>query len=202
LLSDVDGLYDADPNKQPDANRIAEINQIDDDLLALAGNSASDDGSGGMITKLAAAQIVMSHGIKMLITVGKPHNPISQFQNHGRGTWFKPLEINLTAKKAWLKAHLKPRGRIIVDAGAQQALLQGKSLLPVGIVDVEGHFQKGDVVSIENCAGQELGRGLSNYALDEVQKIKGQSSHKIADALGYNGMHEVVHCDNMVVILL
>lgn len=200
LLSDVDGLYDADPNKHPQAKRIPEINTIDETLLAIAGDSASNYGSGGMKTKLVAAQIVMSHGIKMLITEGKPKHPIHQFRQHGKGTWFKPLVSGLKAKKAWLKTHLKPKGQVIIDDGAQQALLKGKSLLPVGITKVSGHFKKGDVVSIVNDYGQELARGLSNYALNEVQLIKGRSSLSIQELLGYNGMHEVVHCDNMVVI--
>lgn len=200
LLSDVDGLYDADPKKNANARRLSEINTIDDKLLALAGDSASNYGSGGMKTKLAAAQIVMSHGIKMLITEGKPLHPVSQFQQHGRGTWFKPEKSSLNAKKAWLKSHLMPNGQLIIDTGAKNALLQGKSLLPVGIVNAQGHFKKGDVVSIISQDGHELARGLSNYALSEVQLIKGRSSITIQDVLGYNGMHEVVHCDNLVVI--
>lgn len=200
LLSDVDGLYDADPKKNPRAKRISEINAIDDNLLALAGDSASDYGSGGMKTKLAAAQMVMNHGINMLITEGKPLHPIQEFKMNGKGTWFKPLGSNLTAKKAWLKAHLKPQGRIYIDEGAQNALLTGKSLLPVGIIKVSGHFKKGDVVSIVSHDDTELARGLSNYAFNEVQLIKGRSSVTINEILGYNGMHEVVHCDNLVVI--
>ncbi len=200
LLSDVDGLYDADPKKYSNAKRISEINQIDDSLLALAGDSASDYGSGGMKTKLAAAQMVMSHGINMLITEGKPLHPIQEFKNQRKGTWFKPLGSNLNAKKAWLKAHLSPKGQLYVDEGAQRALLAGKSLLPVGIAEVSGHFKKGDVVSIVGQDARELARGLSNYAFNEVQSIKGHSSMTISEILGYNGMHEVVHCDNLVVI--
>ena len=200
LLSDVDGLYDADPNKYPNAKRIAEVNTIDETLRQLAGDSASNYGSGGMKTKLTAAQIVMSHGINMLITEGKPKYPISQFKKHGRGTWFKPLEYKLTSKKAWLKTHLKPRGLLTIDDGATQALLQGKSLLPVGIAQVTGHFRKGDVVSIVDLNGNELARGLCNYAFNEVQLIKGRSTLTIEGILGYLGMHEVVHCDNLVVI--
>jgi glutamate 5-kinase len=200
LLSDVDGLYDTDPHKNPKAKRIEEVNTIDEKLLAIAGDSVSDYGSGGMKTKLAAAQIVMSYGIKMLITEGKPLYPIRHFKQHGKGTWFKPLESSLKSKKAWLKNHLKPKGQLIIDDGAQQALLKGKSLLPVGIVKVLGHFQKGDVVSIVSENGQELARGLSNYPFDEVKLIRGRSSLTIYDVLGYSGMQEVVHCDNLVVI--
>lgn len=202
LLSDVDGLYDADPNKYPQANHIAEINAIDEKLLALAGDSLSDYGSGGMKTKLAAAQVVMSNGIKMLITEGKSKYPIQSFIQNGIGTWFKPEKSMLTAKKSWLKTHLKPQGQIIIDAGAQRALLDGKSLLSVGILNVTGHFKKGDVVSILNANAEELARGLSNYSFNEIFLIKGRSSQSIISILGYNGMHEIVHSDNMMVVKL
>jgi len=198
LLSDIDGFYDSDPNLNHNAKLMPDIFELTPDILSMAQESSSNFGSGGMITKLVAAKIMMASGGKVLITAGKNLNPISHYCQQQKGTWFHAHKSKLSAKKAWLKEHLKPYGNIVVDEGAEVALMKGKSLLPVGIISSHGKFDKGDAVSIFSSKGHELARGLSNYAFDEVEKIKGYTSSAIANQLGYDGIHEVIHRDNLV----
>ena len=198
LLSDIDGFYDSDPNVNHNAKLIPDISELTSDILGMAHESNSNFGSGGMITKLAAAKIMMASGGNVLITAGKHMNPITHYSKQKKGTWFHAHESKLSAKKAWLKEHLKPCGNIVVDEGAESAIMRGKSLLPVGIIGSQGKFDKGDAVSIFSSKGDELARGLSNYAFDEVEKIKGYTSCALANRLGYEGIHEVIHCDNLV----
>lgn len=197
LLSDIDGFYTADPNVNKDAQLLTDVNELSDDILAMAKQSHSNLGSGGMITKLAAAKIAMNSGCKLLITAGKHLYPISHFIDHGIGTWFHAYQSPIKAKKAWLNHHLQPKGQLIIDQGASIALGQGKSLLSVGILGVKGRFVKGDAVNVETVDGAIIARGLTNYANEEVVKIKGSVSTEIAALLGYDGMHEVIHCDNL-----
>lgn len=198
LLSDIQGFYTADPNLDPSATLIKDVHCLSDDILALAGDSASDFGSGGMKTKLAAAKIAMACGCKTLITAGKPLHPIQTYLNDEQGSWFYPAQSTLSAKKAWLKEHLNLSGRLVIDDGAVRAIEAGKSLLPVGIIACQGQFQKGEVVGLYDQQGCEIAKGICNYAYDEVAKLRGLSSSAIPERLGYNGIPEVVHCDNLM----
>jgi glutamate 5-kinase len=198
LLSDIDGLYTADPRKNKDAAFIERVEDLNPDILAMATDSATKVGSGGMVTKLAAAKIAMTHGVWMLITLGTASHPIQTFLQQKKGTWFQPHDSVLSSKKAWLREHLQPKGTIVVDDGAAQAVLAGKSLLPVGVHAVSGGFRKGDVVRIARKGGGEIARGLCNYADKDVEQMKGLATSALTPVLGYNGIPEVVHCDNMV----
>lgn len=197
LLSDIDGFYTADPNIDTNAQLIKDIEQLTPDLLAMAQESHSNVGSGGMKTKLAAAQIAMSSGCDMLITAGRHLSPLTHYQQHQVGSLFQAHESKMKAKKAWLSHHMQPKGSITIDKGAVNALLQGKSLLAVGISQVSGHFSKGDALDIIDYNGQVIARGLTNYCDDEIKKIKGQSTKMMMPILGYAGMDEVIHCDNL-----
>src|SRR5205807_5957292 len=141
------------------------------EILAMAGDSGTEYGSGGMITKLAAAKIAMSSGCRMVIAAGKYDYPLSRIDEVGHNTWFIPDTTSINARKNWLAQHLKPRGQVIIDDGALQALQQGKSLLSVGVIQVEGIFSKGDPISILNAEKKEIARGLTNYASHEAQEI-------------------------------
>ncbi|HVV68754.1 MAG TPA: glutamate 5-kinase [Gammaproteobacteria bacterium] len=198
LLSDIDGLYTADPRQNPQAKFIPEVKELTSEILAMAGNSGSIYGSGGMITKLAAAKIALASGCKMVIALGKPQNPIMQIDKVGRNTWFIPKTTPISARKNWIAQHLKPLGALSIDDGAEAALRQGKSLLAAGMVSLTGEFQKGDCVCILNSGQQEIGRGLVNYPAREVRKLIGHKSSEFADILGYPGCEAVVHRDDLV----
>ena len=199
LLSDIDGLYDQDPTFNTQANFIPTVHKITPEIEAMAGESATCYGSGGMITKLAAAKITMQSGCRLLITRGTIMNPLRHYEEQGHGTWFLPETTSLNAKKRWLKQHVKPAGTLLIDHGAAKALLSGKSLLPVGILTVKGHFNKGEVIRIVNPDQQEIARGLTNYSVRDIEKIIGTSSDQIEVRLGYRGCHEVIYRNNLVV---
>ena len=198
LLSDIDGLYTADPRQNPHAEFIPEVRELTPEILAMAGNSGSIYGSGGMITKLAAAKITLASGCKMVITLGNRQNPLAQIDRVGRNTWFIPNATPMGARKNWIAQHLKPLGALIIDDGALAALRQGKSLLAAGMASMTGEFQKGDCVCILNLSQQEVGRGLINYPAHEVRKIIGHKSSEFVDILGYPGCEAVVHRDDLV----
>lgn len=197
LLSDVDGLYTSDPKRDNSATFIETVEELSPSILSMAKTVSSQHGSGGMITKLAAAKIAMSSGCRMLITAGKPLHPIQHFISTKRGTWFLAKSSPKQAKKSWLKEHLQPLGTVNIDLGAQKALKIGASLLPVGITEVIGVFQKGSPISIM-ADNKEIARGLTNYSHLEIQKILGKSTKDISNILGYEGCHEVIHRDNLV----
>lgn len=200
LLSDIDGLYTADPHKNSDAQFIANVEQLTPEIMALGKESHSNYGSGGMATKLAAAQIATKNGCRMLITAGKPLYPLSNFAKQGRGTWFAAEDTPHNAKKRWLEQHLRSAGVIQIDQGAAIALAEGASLLPIGIKTIEGQFQKGSVVAIVDSQGDKLAMGLSNYPSDQLQKIMGKQSADIAKIVMFDGCTEAVHRDNLVLL--
>lgn len=197
LLSDVDGLYTADPGRDPDARHLAEIPAVTPEIEAMAGDPISGLSKGGMKTKVMAAKTATSGGCAMAIAEGRGLRPLTALLNGARASWFLPEQDPTTARKGWIAA-MKTRGAVAVDAGAVAALGQGKSLLPAGVTAVEGRFQRGDLIEIRAPEGRVLGVGLSRYATDEVQRIIGLRSDQIEQALGYPGRAALIHRDDMV----
>jgi glutamate 5-kinase len=200
LLSDVDGLYDADPAKEPGARLIPEVREITPELEALAGLSNTGFGSGGMVTKLAAARIGLHAGCATVIASGRRLEPLRAIEDGAACTWFIPSRSPLAARKLWIAGTLRPRGQLTIDEGAERALAAGKSLLPVGVVAVEGSFGRGDAVTIRNRAGRDIARGLVAYGSDEARKIQGRRSEEIEQLLGYRDRDELIHRDNMALL--
>lgn len=198
LLSDVDGLYTKNPHQAQDAEHIPEIKQIDDEILALGGAANAEFASGGMATKLAAARIATQAGADMIICEGSAARPVSALLTGAKYSLFHRRTSPKKARKNWIAGALDPKGQIIVDEGAQTALLKGKSLLPVGIRAISGQFERGDLVQITDEGGQELGHGLAGYSAAEAEKIKGQKSQIIETILGYEGRAELIHADDLV----
>jgi len=200
LLSDVDGLYTADPSQDPEAQAVAEVREITPEIEAMAGEVRSEDGSGGMITKLIAARIALAAGCRMAIALGKPLHALSAIDSEKStaATWFLPSAGPKTAHKRWIAASLKPSGVIIIDSGAQAALSKGNSLLPAGVTKIDGDFERGDTVLIHALDGHELGRGLSAYSADDGRRILGHKSDEIEAILGYRGREEMIHRDDLV----
>jgi glutamate 5-kinase len=198
LLSDVDGLYTANPASDPDATRFDTVERITPEIEAMAGDAGSGLSKGGMKTKLMAARMATAGGCAMAITQGAPLNPLKLLENGANATWFKPESDPQLARKRWI-ASMKPKGKITVDAGAADALGDGKSLLPAGVAAVSGKFGRGDPVEIIAAAGQKLGQGLSRYTADEARAIMGLKSSEIEARLGYPGRAALVHRDDMAV---
>ncbi|MBI3451967.1 MAG: glutamate 5-kinase [Rhodospirillales bacterium] len=199
LLSDIDGLYTADPRRAEGARRIDEVREVTPEIEAMAGEAPPGYSSGGMVTKLAAAKIALGAGCRMAIALGKRPHPLAALDQGAACTWFLPSAAPQTARKRWIAGHLKPVGAIIVDAGAIAALTKGKSLLPAGIAGVERAFERGDLVVVKGPDGKEVARGLSAYSSTDVDRIKGHKSGEIAQILGYRGRDEVIHRDDLVV---
>ena len=202
ILTDQPGLYTADPRTDPSAELIREVTTIDDDLRARAGGTRGGLGTGGMSTKLAAADLARRGAAEVVIAAGGVEDVILRVSQGERiGTRFTPLAGKLESRKRWLLGGLVPAGRITVDAGAAAALAkQGRSLLPVGVTRVEGQFERGDTVRICNAAGQEIARGLTRYGSESLERIKGRRSEEIAAVLGYENSAEVVHRDDLVML--
>ena len=198
LLSDVDGLYTANPHRTDTARHIADIPEITPDILAMGGDANAEFASGGMATKLAAARIATEAGADMVICKGSASRPVTALLDGARYSLFHRRTSPKKARKNWIAGALDPKGQIVVDKGAQSALLKGKSLLPVGILRLSGQFDRGDLVQIINAEGIELGHGLAGYATAEAEKIKGQKSQVIETLLGYEGRAELIHADDLV----
>ncbi len=198
LLSDIDGLYNADPRKDKSAAHIAEITELTPEIEAMAGEAPPGYSSGGMVTKLAAARIAMSAGCRMAIADGRRLNPLQAVLDGASCSWFLPAAEPKTARKRWIAGSLKPAGRIVIDAGARTALKGGRSLLPAGVVKVEGRFERGDAVIVADLDGTELARGLSAYSASDARLIMGHKSRDIAGLLGYRGRDEMIHRDDLV----
>lgn len=198
LLSDVDGLYTADPRRDETATVIPEVHEITPEIEAMAGQAQTSVGSGGMVTKLAAAKVAMGAGCRMIIADGHELNPVRRIEEGASCTWFIPKGTPRTARKHWIAGTLNPAGKLIVDDGALNALRGGKSLLPAGVVNVEGNFQKGDAVVVVNGDGAEVGRGLVAYSIDDARLLMGHKSSEIEHLLGYRGVDELIHRDNLV----
>jgi glutamate 5-kinase len=203
LLSDIDGLYTSDPRKDPNARHIPLVCEIGPDIEAMAGEAPPGYSSGGMVTKLAAARIAMNAGCRMLIARGKGMDsaggPLAAIEAGSRATLFLPQGEPRSARKAWIAGAVNPSGTVIVDDGAARALRRGTSLLPAGLVAVEGVFERGDAVIIRKRSGAEVGRGLSAYSSADIRRIAGHKSGEIAEILGYRGRDEIIHRDDLVV---
>jgi glutamate 5-kinase len=198
LLSDVDGLYTADPGKVASAEHIPEVTRITGETQAMAGETRSDVGSGGMATKVQAARIATHAGCSTIIASGQVAHPLAALSDGGRCTVFRAEGTPAAARKQWLAGALEVRGEIVLDDGAVSALQNGKSLLPVGVVRVIGNFRRGDVVQLCGPDGAELGRGLAEYSADEAGSIAGCQSEEIEKELGYRGRAVMVHRDDLV----
>jgi len=200
LLSDVDGLYDGDPSLNNSAKLIPLVREITAEIEALAGEARTDYGSGGMVTKVAAARICMSAGCATLIANGHQPRPLEAVAAGGPHTWFLPSKTPLAARKQWIAGTLTPQGELHIDAGAEQALRDGGSLLPVGVQAVDGGFERGDAVIIVSARGRVIARGLMAYSSEETRRLMGKRSSEIEALLGYQGRNEVVHRDNLVLL--
>jgi glutamate 5-kinase len=200
LLSDVDGLYTANPNLDPDALFIARVLEITPAIEAMAGDSGSDMGSGGMQTKIAAAKIAVAAGCHLCISLGSVEHPLQRIAEGARCTWFMPSSTPLATRKQWIAGTLKPAGAISVDDGAVRALMGGKSLLPAGVTRAVGRFDRGDTVSIVGPDGTEIGRGICAYSDVDAARIIGRKSADIEKVLGFRGRDEIVHRDDLVLL--
>lgn len=200
LLSDVDGLYTADPNKDPKATFIPEVREITPAIEAMAGASASDVGSGGMATKIIAARIAVSAGCHLCIAPGAHRHPLKRLETGARCTWFLPTDTPVTARKQWISGTLKPAGSLSVDEGALGALGKGRSLLPAGVTAARGSFRRGDTISVLAPDGSEIARGITAYSDKDAARILGRHSNEIEGLLGYRGRDEIIHRDDLVLL--
>ena len=198
LLSNIDGLYEQDPRQHADAKLVSEVHaEITPEILAMAGTSKSFDGSGGMVTKLEAARIALGSGARMVICDGTRAHPLAAIDEGAPATWFLPDANPKTARKRWIAGALKPAGEIIVDDGALKALKAGKSLLPAGVTEVRGRFERGDAVVVLAADGRRLGRGISAYSAEDARRIMGNKTSEIEAVLGYRGRDEMIHRDDL-----
>jgi glutamate 5-kinase len=200
LLSDVEGLFTADPNKDPNAQFISEVRQITPEIEAMAGASASAVGSGGMTTKVMAAKIAVAAGCHMCIASGHQPHPVGRIEAGARCTWFVADASPIAARKQWIAGTLRPAGALTIDAGALRALLEGKSLLPAGVIASRGRFERGDTVSVLSTEGVEVARGIAAYSDIDAARIMGRKSSEIEGILGFRGRHEMIHRDNLVLV--
>jgi len=198
LLSDVDGLYTQNPKLFKNSHLIKEIKNIDTEIEKIATKSISEHGTGGMKTKIEAAKICQLSGCMMVIANGLLERPIKKIIEKNKCTWFLPKISKLDARKKWIISSISPKGELVIDDGAINALKKGKSLLAAGIKKVNGKFNKGDHIKILDKNLKEYARGLSSFSSDETIKIQGQHSNKISELLGYISKSEVVHKDDMV----
>jgi glutamate 5-kinase len=200
LLSDIDGLYSADPKLDPSARFIPLVATITGKIEAMAGRAPVGYSSGGMVTKLQAARIAVAGGCRMVITDGRRKHPLAALADGARCTWFLADVEPLTARKRWIAGSLRPTGRLVVDAGALRALQSGRSLLPAGVTAVEGRFERGDAVVVLGTDGAEVARGLCAYSAEEARLILGYKSSEIEARLGYRGREELIHRDDLVLM--
>ncbi len=198
LLSDIDGLYTADPTLDGSATLVPEVTEITPEIEAMAGATSSLHASGGMQTKLAAARQCLGAGCQMVIARGHGLSPLGALEKGGRCTWFTPSGSPQTARKRWIAGTLHPAGAIIVDDGAMAALTRGRSLLPAGVTGIEGNFERGDAVAVKTADGREIGRGLTAYSAADARRIIGHKSGEILSVLGYRGRDEMIHRDDLV----
>lgn len=198
LLSDIDGLYDAPPAHNPDANFIPFVEQITPAIEAMAGAAASELSRGGMRTKIDAGKIATTAGTAMVITSGTRLHPLSAIDKGEKATWFAASKSPVRGYKTWIAGNLEPAGRITVDAGAVKALNSGKSLLPAGVTLVSGKFSRGDTVAILDNQGHEIARGLVGYDAADAIKIAGKKTAEIEAVLGHEARSAMIHRDDLV----
>jgi glutamate 5-kinase len=200
LLSDVEGLFTADPNRDSGAQFIERVTSITPEIEAMAGHTLSDVGSGGMATKVLAARIAVTAGCHMCIAAGKHQHPVSRIEEGARCTWFVPSATPVAARKQWIAGTLRPAGAITIDAGAQRALLEGKSLLPAGVSGIRGTFERGDTVSVLGPDGTEVARGIIAYSDADATRIMGRKSSEIEALIGFRVRDEMIHRDDLVIL--
>jgi len=199
LLSDIDGLYDAPPDRSTNAKLIPLVERITPQIEAMAGDAASELSRGGMVTKIEAAKIATTAGTHLVIASGRIDHPLAAIAQGARCTWFLTPANPVTSRKKWIAGSLEPKGTLTIDAGAVAALRRGKSLLPAGVIRVDGQFSRGDAVVIRGPDAAEIGRGLVAYDAVDAAKITGRSSADVPGILGFSGRVEMVHRDDMVV---
>ncbi len=200
LLSDIDGLYTADPRRDPSAAHIPTVSAITPEIEAMGGEPPPGYSSGGMRTKLEAARIATQAGCAMAIAYGRTDRPLTALETGARCTWFLPSPEGRNARKRWIAGALAPLGTLVVDAGAARALRAGRSLLPAGVRAVEGTFERGDPVVVRGLDGKALARGLSAYANNDAERIAGHRSDEIEAILGWRGRDEIIHRDDLVLL--
>jgi len=200
LLSDVAGLYSADPHKSAAAQLLREVRRITPEIEAMAGRSASPLGSGGMMAKIAAARIAVAAGCHLCIAAGAHRHPLRRIEDGADCTWFVPTATPAAARKQWIAGTLRPAGAITIDAGALRALFEGRSLLPAGVTGARGRFDRGDTVSVLSADGTEVARGIIAYADGDAARIMGRKSSEIAELLGFRGRDEMIHRDDLVLL--
>jgi glutamate 5-kinase len=200
LLSDVAGLYSADPNKDRAARLVHEVRHITPEIEAMAGRAASAVGSGGMAAKIAAARIAVAAGCHMCIAAGAYRHPLRRIEEGADCTWFVPSASPAAARKQWIAGTLRPAGALSIDAGALKALQEGRSLLPAGVTAARGRFDRGDTVSVLTGDGTEVARGIVAYSDADAARIMGRQSSQIAELLGYRGRDEMIHRDDLVLM--
>ncbi|MBR4127177.1 MAG: glutamate 5-kinase [Alphaproteobacteria bacterium] len=197
IFSDIEGLYTANPRKDPTAKLIPVVEKLTPEIEAMADGAGSSVGTGGMATKLMAARLCMEAGCDMAIALGSELHPLTRMEKTGKGTWFLADKTPVSARKAWIGGAIKPRGTLVLDAGAVKALDKGKSLLPAGIKAVKGNFDRGDAVVLEDETGVFLGKGLTAYNAKDAKAIAGKHSDEIETVLGYHGPDEIIHRDDL-----
>ena len=200
LLSDIDGLYTADPKLDPAARFIPEVAELSKDIEAMAGEALPGYSSGGMVTKVVAARIAVGAGCRMAIADGQRMHPLAAIAEGARCTWFLPTATPRTARKKWIAGSLAPVGSLTVDDGALKALAVGRSLLPAGVASVDGDFERGDAVRVLDKTGREVARGLCAYSAADARRIMGHKSREIEARLGYRGRDEMIHRDDLVLL--
>jgi glutamate 5-kinase len=200
LLSDVDGLYTADPTRDETAQFIPEVPRITPEIESMAGGSASDVGSGGMATKVLAAKIAVAAGCHLCIAAAREAHPLRRIESGARCTWFVADASPVTVRKQWIAGMLKPAGELVVDAGAARALRDGSSLLPAGVTAVKGRFDRGDAVVVLDPEGVEIARGLAAYSSTDAERIRGRHSSELEALLGFRGRDEMIHRDDLVLV--
>jgi glutamate 5-kinase len=200
LLSDVAGLFSADPNRDPRARIVPEVRQIGPEIEAMAGRPASALGSGGMATKILAAKIAVAAGCHLCIAAGGHRHPLRRIEEGAACTWFVPSATPAAARKQWIAGTLQPAGALSIDAGALRALQDGRSLLPAGVTAARGRFDRGDTVSVLTADGTEVARGIVAYADADAARIMGRRSSEIEALLGFRGRDEMIHRDDLVLL--
>ena len=200
LLSDIDGLYTADPKRDPAAEHIPVVEALTPEIEAMGGEPPPGYSSGGMRTKLVAARIATQAGCAMAIAFGHQDHPLQALEDGARCTWFLPAPEGRSARKRWIAGSLSPLGVVTVDTGAARALRNGRSLLPAGVKAIEGSFDRGDPVVVRGPKGEALARGLSAYASVDAERIAGHRSDEIEAILGWRGRDEIIHRDDLVLL--
>lgn len=198
LLSDVDGLYTANPGIDPSAKHIPEVDAITSEIEAMAGDSISGFGRGGMTSKLIAAKIAMGAGCDVILAKGETLAPLSAIRQGARHTIFRASVTPAAARKRWIAGVLRPEGALVIDEGAVRALKEGKSLLPAGIRQIDGRFERGDAILVKDRDGREIARGLAAYNASDAELIAGKRTVEIEAILGYRGRDEMIHRDDLI----